>query len=344
MSFRIAIHERKGSFSDRWIKYCYEHGVPFKIVNCFDNDIISRLAPFDGLLWHWVFYIPQDVLLARDLIQTLEAMGKKVFPDTKTCWHYDNKIGQKYLLEITGAALVPTYVFYQLEDALTWIKQVSFPKVFKLSKGSGSQNVRLINSAAEARKQAKRAFGQGFKQSGGYFADSNRKFKRVRQRKDYIGVLKRLPRAFLKAHERINQYSREQGYIYFQDFMPDNQFDTRITIIGNRAFGFTRNVRKDDFRASGSGSIDYDRRHIDLKCVEIAFDVAERIGSQSLAFDFVIDHAGKPRIIEISYCFMPEAVYNCSGHWDRQLNWKEGHIWPQDAILIDLLNRLKSGE
>ncbi len=35
------------------------------------------------------------------------------------------------------------------------------------------------------------------------------------------------------------------------------------------------------------------------------------------------------------------AVYNCEGHWDDRLNWKGGHMWPQDAILIGLLTDLQ---
>ena len=37
--------------------------------------------------------------------------------------------------------------------------------------------------------------------------------------------------------------------MYFQEFLPGNAFDTRITAIGNRAFGFLRENRPRDFRA-----------------------------------------------------------------------------------------------
>lgn len=51
---------------------------------------------------------------------------------------------------------------------------------------------------------------------------------------------------------------REKKYILFQEYLPDNEFDTRVTVIGNRAFAFRRFNRKKDFKASGSGEIDYD--------------------------------------------------------------------------------------
>ncbi len=335
MSSQIAIHERKGSFSDRWIEYCREHNVKYKAVNCYDTDIIEQLSSVDSLLWHWVSHVPADVLAAKAIISTVEAMGKKVFPDSATCWHYNNKIGQKYLLESLGAPLVPTYVFYDLQKVFEWVEKTTFPKVFKLSKGAGSNNVRLVHSAAEAKELAKQAFGSGIRQSAGYFRDAGIKLKRVQQRRDLLGVLKRMPKAILNTRKTQTHYDIERDYIYFQDYIPDNKFDTRITVIGNRGFGFTRNVRENDFRASGSGSINYDPNRIDPKCVQIAFEVTKQIGGQCLAFDFVKTLAA-PKIVEVSYCFMAEAVHNCPGHWDNQLNWHEGQMWPQDAILIDL--------
>jgi hypothetical protein len=45
-------------------------------------------------------------------------------------------------------------------------------------------------------------------------------------------------------------------------------------------------------------------------------------------------------LVEVSYCYIPELVYQCTGHWDDQLTWHQGRVWPQDAILIDLLEDL----
>ncbi len=57
-----------------------------------------------------------------------------------------------------------------------------------------------------------------------------------------------------------------------------------------------------------------------------------------MALDFVLAEYKQPMIIEVSYCYNTKAVYCCPDQWDRNLNWQEGAMWPQDAILIDLLN------
>ena len=92
MNTNIAIHLRENSFSDRWIIYCKENSIPHKIVNCFDNDIISQLADVQGLLWHWSLNSPAEIFATNKILHAVETTGIKVFPNNKTCWHYDDNI------------------------------------------------------------------------------------------------------------------------------------------------------------------------------------------------------------------------------------------------------------
>lgn len=339
---KILIHDNGTDFPRRWVEYCREKQLDFNLINCFDNNIIQRLKRANILLWRWEHGNYSEILAAKEILSAAEMMGIKVFPDKYTCGTYDNKISQKYLLESIGAPLVPTYVFYDEKTAFEWARQTSYPKVFKLSKGAGSMNVQLVKSKSKAVHLIKKAFGEGFKPIGGRLKENIIKLQGAHTRKavDIWGKLQRLPHTLLRIRKANRQIGREHGYVCFQDFVPNNTFDTRITVIGNRAFGFTRNVRKNDFRASGSGSIDYDINRIDPRCISIAFAVAKNLHAQSMAFDFVRNVDGNPVIVEISYAYKAEAVYNCSSHWDPQLNLKSGHVWPPDAILEDILQEL----
>ncbi len=340
---RLAIHDRPGSFSDRWIEYCEANDVRFTRVACHDTRILDQLRTVDGLLWHWRHDAAEDLQCAPRLIPAAEAMGLRVFPNYSTCWHYDDKVAQKYLLEAIGAPLVPTWVFYEREKALAWIDRATFPVVFKLARGAGSQNVWLAKSVTEAQALVSRAFSQGFIASPGLLRDFWTKAGRHLRDRDLSGTLLRLRQTLAGIRTRRQSMQREKGYLLFQEFIPDNRYDTRITVIGDRAFGFTRDVRPGDFRASGSGAIVYDRARIDEECVRVAFAVVDRIGSQSLAFDFVKHGDGQPRIVEISYAYLAEPVHRCPGHWKRDLQWSEGHVWPEDAIIEDLLRNFGVG-
>src|SRR5437762_6409989 len=108
---KIAIHDEPGSFSDRWIKYCIENEISYKLVSCYDSDIVSQLSDCQGLMWHWSQTNYKAALFARQLTISLEKKDIKVFPDVNTAWHHYDKVGQKYLLEAVGAPLVNSYVF-----------------------------------------------------------------------------------------------------------------------------------------------------------------------------------------------------------------------------------------
>lgn len=343
-SVMVAIHHTPGTFSDRWLEFCRENDVKHEVVNCHDDDIISSLARFDVLLWHWLFYSHEDVLTALPIIQAAEKAGMVVFPDVSTCSTYDNKIAQKYLLESVEAPLVPSHVFVDPDVAEAWAERTDYPKVFKLSKGAGAMNVMLVRSVSQAKRLIHRSFGRGFKVSSGQVRESLVKLRSAgpARRCDLMGKVRRLPHTLANIRRVNRAFGREIGYAYFQEFVPGNSHDTRVTVIGNRAFAFRRAVRPGDFRASGSGMLDYEVSHVNQDAIRVAFRVAKRLSAQSVAFDFVFDGSSRPLICEISYCYVAKAVHECPGYWDADLAWHEGHLWPQDLILQDCLELARS--
>lgn len=331
----IAIHSSQGSFSQRWIEYCQAQNIPYKVVNCYQSDILQQLSDCDALMWHFHQASPKDFLFAKQLLYSVKASGKQVFPDFNTAWHFDDKVGQKYLLEAVGAPLVPSYVFYSKKEALEWADQTSFPKVFKLRGGAGSSNVRMVKTKHDAVKLINKAFGQGFRRYDAW-RNLRERFRKWRKGKtDAWDVIKGIARlGYPTEFSRIA--GRECGYAYFQDFIPDNDHDLKIIVIGDKAFGVRRFVREKDFRASGSGFFSYKKQDLDEQCVRIAFGVSHRIGSQSIGFDFIYDRQKNPLITEISYGFPVWFVDPCEGYWDRDLTWHAGKFNPQ-GWMVDLI-------
>lgn len=323
---QLAIHNSSFSFHCRWIAYCKENGIPFKLVNCYSNDIIEQLVNCDALMWHHSQNNPKDVLFAQKLLFSVEQAGKKVFPNFNTAWHFDDKVGQKYLLEAINVPMVPSYVFYDKKEALNWAKIAAFPKVFKLRGGAGSSNVKLVESYSQAVELITRAFGKGFKSFDGYgnFNEVIRKFKL--RKTTGLDLLKSSVRLFYPpAFARI--MGREIGYVYFQDFIPNNDHDIRVIVIGDKAFAIKRMVRKNDFRASGSGNILYNKYYFNDNDIQLAFEIHNKINSQCTAIDIIHDN-GEPKVVEISYGFSPEGYDPCIGYWDKKLNWYEGKFNP----------------
>lgn len=324
----IAIHNNKSTdlFHFRWIEYCDTNNIPYKLVNCYDNDIIHQLKDCSALMWHYHQASPTDIVMAKSLLFSLEQSGTKVFPDFNTAWHFDDKVAQKYLLEALETDLVPTWVFYDKTTANQWIDKVSFPKVFKLKGGAGSQNVQLANTKQEARALANQAFGSGFAAYDGWGSIKER-FRKWRLGKtNFFDVVKGFVR-LVNPPRYAKVMGNEMDYLYFQEFIANNDSDIRIVVVDGKAFGIKRMNRENDFRASGSGFILYDKASIDERFVKAAFEVNRKLNAQCIAYDFVLDN-DKPLLIEISYGFANAGYDACVGYWDEEMNWYEGTFNP----------------
>lgn len=330
----IAIHNASGEFTNRWISYCETNKISYKIVDCYKSNIIKQLYGCSALMWQFYQGSPQDIIMAKPLMNALEHTGFKTFPDFKTSWHFDDKIGQKYLLELIGDSMVPTWVFYKKNDALQWIKDTTFPKVFKLRNGAGSRNVRLVKSRTHAKRLIRKSFGRGVSVFDPFESLKERLRLFKLHKSDFKNILEGLARfIILPAYARIQ--GRAKGYTYFQDFIRNNDSDIRVVVIKNKAFAIKRMVRKDDFRASGSGHILYDKELIDESTIRLSFEIAEKMQSQCVAFDFVFDDR-IPLIIEVSYGFSAGGYDLCPGYWDNNMEWHEGAFNPY-GWMVDLV-------
>jgi len=310
-------------------------GISWKPVDCYSSDVINQLEDCDALLWHINQNNPKDNLFAKQLIFSITTIGKKVFPDFHTAWHFDDKVGQKYLLEAINAPIPETWVFYERKKAIEWANLAKFPKVFKLRGGGGSQNVRLVRDKKEARRMINKAFSCGF---NGYYALGSLK-ERLRKYRlnqtDLRDLVEGVARFFiLPPYARVK--GREKGYIYFQEYIPGNTHDIRIIVIGNKAFAIKRMIRNDDFRASGSGMILYEKEHFNSETVRLAFKMADKLKTQSAAFDFVYSNE-RIYVLEVSFGFIKEVYDPCTGYWDRDLNWHYGEFNPCEWMVELLL-------
>jgi glutathione synthase/RimK-type ligase-like ATP-grasp enzyme len=328
---KIGIHHTELCYSERWIAYCESEGIDYKLVDCYRSDIIEQLSDCDALMWQFNHKSAQASKFAKQLLYSVQASGKKVFPDFNTVWHFDDKLGQKYLFEAAGIPHPPSYAFFNKKEALAWAAGTCYPKVFKLRNGASSDNVKLVKSHRSAARLIRKAFGRGFKQYEGW-----RKLKE-RCRKYRQGLMG--SRELMKGVVRLiwpTEYARvtarEKGYVYFQDFIKGNEYDIRVFVIGDKAYALKRMVRKNDFRASGSGIEQYGKEHFSNEVIKLAFDISEKLQTQCLVFDFVfLDD--KPLLVEISYG--TDGDYDvCLGHYDRNLNWYDS-IFDFGKIMVD---------
>jgi len=306
------------------------NSIDHKIVDVNSNEFFSEIKNIDHLIFRWGHY-DSDRQLAHTLLPIIEYnLGINCFPNQHTCWHFDDKVRQYYLMKAYGYPFIDSFIFWDKISALKWIATATFPLVFKLKGGAGSKNVHLIKSRQKAIIIVKRIFTKGISQNN---IDKNT-FSLKRYIRHLGGMLLRK----IAGEQAGDTWQKEKNYILFQKYLPNNDFDTRVTTIGKRAFAFRRFNRSNDFRASGSGKIDHDISKIDVRCIQKALEISISMKFQTMAYDFIYNETKEPECCEISYTYQDNFIFNCPGYWDENLEFHEGHFLPEYFHVMDLLN------
>lgn len=123
-----------------------------------------------------------------------------------------------------------------------------------------------------------------------------------------------------------------------QEFCRNNEGDIRIMVVGDKIFGFGRRNRENDFRASGSGIIEY-LEELPKECVQSAYEVSHECGFVCMAYDFIKNNSGKHVIAEISYTFVSEPASRCSYYYSAagQFSRKQENIGSVERLIIEEL-------
>ncbi len=328
------------NYSEKFREILEKNAIPYVLIDPNTKSMLDDLSSCTHLLFRHS-QGDTDMMLYDSIFHIAKNIYHlKCSPDYSTFWSYENKIKEYYLLKSSNFPVVTTDIFWDYSSAYKFLQTSSYPLVVKMYKGAASSNVVKINSIRDGKKIIDRIFGKGVK-FGKMPGRSNLTsisslglptfvHNKIRSSLITVGIL-----------DRTNPYSEwqiQKDAILFQKFLPGNKYDTRVTIIGKRAFAFRRFVRSNDFRASGSGNLDLNPMEIDSRCISIAFQVSKKLNFETMAYDFIYDEDKMPKICEISYCFVDRVVRSCSGYWDDNLKWHEEQNWPQYYQLLDFLN------
>ena len=323
--------------SPRWANILQSAGHDVRWVDVRRPDIVTQLEGCHGFMWRWAHFSGMD-RIARRLFPVLERhLHLLCYPDQNTAWHYDDKIAQSYIFKSLAIPTPNTWIWFDRDQAHHWASSQEYPLVLKLATGAGSNNVRLVPDLDAARLWIDRLF------SFFLFDLDEDQFKPLELHLRLINAAS----VFLRGSRvRLHDtgYDPQAGYIIFQEFLPDNRFDTRVTVIGKRAFAFRRFNRANDFRASGSGNFDTDPEAIDRRFIRLAYLTSQRLGSKSCAIDGLYKKSDCV-VGEVSYTYVSSAVHACPGHWELEgepdsgeLHWITGQMWPEEAQIADFIS------
>lgn len=298
------------SYSDRWFELASESDVEAVRVDVYSPDVLKTIAGCDAFMWRYDPSAQRRLFAARLLYAIEFGLGLPVFPSLGSRWHFEDKIGQYYFLAAAGIPTPATTVCWTREQAITFCDDASYPFVLKLATGFAGSNVRLMRTREEALFHVDALFTHGIISLGyGPAPRARLLLRRLRAASELI----RGRNPYGPTADADLQY----GYFLAQEFVPDNAFDIRVTIIGNRAFAVRRFNRPGDFRASGSHLVDRDPSQIGEDAIRLGFRVALASGAQTISVDILRSKTGLV-VGELGLAYPQLVLREHPGHWVLQ--------------------------
>lgn len=195
----------------------------------------------------------------KEIPEILKARGRgaRLIPDYNLLMEYESKIEQSK--RYTGW-MPETHYFIDRETAEQNTGKLGYPFVSKASTGSASKNVRLIENREQAQQEINAAFGSG-----------------------------------LSAPHGLGERN-QKGYLLWQRFIPDNGYDYRACIVGDKIMLLKRYNREDVPFASGSGLVEPITELNEESWMVLGFarNFFTRFGMEWAGIDIVIDRRCDP--------------------------------------------------
>lgn len=148
-----------------WIAACKELKVSYQIIYLERADWMEQLETSNcDVFAVWPDIKTQEIKLMFDerLRIMEEEMHLNLYPSLKETWLYENKRVQHYWLKYHGFPIPDTKIFYDENEAVTYLQNAEYPLVMKSNHGASASGVYIIKSASEALKKAKRFLRKGY--------------------------------------------------------------------------------------------------------------------------------------------------------------------------------------
>ncbi|MGZ5453147.1 MAG: ATP-grasp domain-containing protein [Candidatus Aminicenantales bacterium] len=294
----------------RWTKYrrfLETNGFAYDYLDIHSHDWIDRARSFDlviGLVSNEISYL-EEIRVKYHFLESY--LGKACYPSAEQTLLYDNKCLEAYISDVCDLPFAKTHISHSHEDALALVEGLRYPLVSKVNHSSGSLGVELVRTPQKARRIVRKAFSRN-------------------------GRSIHVP------------WLRQKNYVYFQEFIPNDGYDIRVIVVGNRAFGYYRKVLGGDFRASGMDKVE--KRALPEEAIRIARKALQCIRSPQIVVDMVHGLDGRYAIIEFSIvCQMqtPEQllVDGVPGVYiiddDGDIRFEKGRYWVHELALRKFL-------
>lgn len=172
----------------------------------------------------------------EDIIYGLELSGAIPIPSYKYLKAHSNKVFMEILRDLSPLSEIKYLLakhYGSYEEAMRNEDTFDYPVVIKSAEGAMSKNVTLANNKDSLKKKIKKLA-------------ATRNYKE--EAREFIRSYK------YKGYQKQSKYRKK---FIIQNFIADLTNDWKVLVFGEKYYIFERHVRKNDFRASGSGQSEY---------------------------------------------------------------------------------------
>jgi glutathione synthase/RimK-type ligase-like ATP-grasp enzyme len=243
------------------------HQLNFEI-RSFQDIIEAPQKPEDNIIW----YASSDLISYKNYIEDILLYlndRNTLIPHFDFFRAHENKGFQELLRRKFNLPVLESHYFGTVEELLKIINYIDYPVVLKKTTGSGSENVHLIHNQKYLIKKVK-----SLSKSSAYLCNLTKKY------------LKR----YVFTNKYKYEYTKESLFVnnfIIQQFVPNLTNDWKVLIFYDKYFVFEREVRNNDFRASGSGKFFY--RKFDNSLLDFCEMIFKKINSPWVSLDVCWD-------------------------------------------------------
>ena len=284
---------KDGMDKDELSKQFFKYG--FELVTIPLNKISFQNQEWNGKV---VLYSSQEDVglfyknFIEDIVYGLELAGARIVPSYRFLRAHSNKVFMEVLRELNhgfGVKEFSACYYGTIEEAMREADGFDYPVVVKGAEGAMSKNVALAKNKKELQKKIK-----------SLAATPNLK----EEAREFIRGIK------YSGYQRQSKYRRK---FIIQKYLPELKNDWKVLVFGEKYYIVERNVRKNDFRASGGGLNKFGEEvNIPEGIFKFASIIKEKLNVPMVSLD-IARYKNQFYLIEFQALY-----FGTSGHWKSE--------------------------
>lgn len=232
----------------------------------------GEVCPHDSVILHSSSQQPEYKNFIDDILLYLLSTGNVLVPSIHATRSHENKGYQELHKRILGIPSLRSAYFAKVKEVET--AKIGFPVVLKKLSGFGSSGVCMVKSPEEFRRAAKLKGGMPWTDLPLYW-------------KRGLGHLFRRHVLRRKNLKPYGDYYAPMARCVLQEFIPQLSCDYKVLTFQKQIFLARREVRANDFRASGSGKIEWEQPPPGL--LDFARATLDKFDEPFMSFDIAVD-------------------------------------------------------